>query len=158
MIAYITIGVSASGKTTWAKQLTSKPGWVNINRDDIRFGLIGCEDWSKWNFSKENENKVTEIHVNSIEQAAKAKKNIVVSDTNINFNTRDSIARKLLIMGYSVRFVWFDIPLDEALKRNSARTNPVKPSVIDNQYVQYLKACSWADENGFHRPQYTEVW
>ena len=33
----MTVGVSASGKTTWAKE---QKHCVNINRDDIRFNIV----------------------------------------------------------------------------------------------------------------------
>ena len=42
MKAILTIGVSASGKTTWAEQFVKEnEWWVNINRDDIRFTILG---------------------------------------------------------------------------------------------------------------------
>lgn len=38
----ITVGVSASGKTTWVKSLNEVEffNMININKDDIRFNII----------------------------------------------------------------------------------------------------------------------
>lgn len=47
MKAILTIGVSASGKTTWAEthvrdmNAFGNDDWVNICRDDIRWRMIG---------------------------------------------------------------------------------------------------------------------
>ena len=47
----MTVGISASGKTTWAE--TQKHCMVNINRDDIRFNIVQPgSDWSTYKFSE----------------------------------------------------------------------------------------------------------
>ena len=52
MKAIVTVGVSASGKTTFAESFLqegdNRTSWVNINRDDIRWELLGVKDWGKW--------------------------------------------------------------------------------------------------------------
>ncbi len=143
MIAFVTVGISASGKTTWAeKVVASYPGnWVNINRDDIRFSIIGVRDWSKWSFSKENERQVTDIQESMINNAQLTRRNMIISDTNINDNTRSKLCVKLFDLGYEVHLVWFDIDLREAILRDSKRTNPVKPRVINEQYIRYQELC-----------------
>ena len=35
--AIITVGISASGKSTHAWKIAEQTGWVEINRDNIRF-------------------------------------------------------------------------------------------------------------------------
>lgn len=52
--AILTVGISSSGKTTWAEKFVfENPSWVNINRDDVRFTLFtnGVRDWGKYKFS-----------------------------------------------------------------------------------------------------------
>lgn len=143
MIAFITVGISASGKTTWAeKVVASYPGnWVNINRDDIRFGIIGVRDWTKWSFTKENEKKVTNIQSQMMNNALVSGRNIIISDTNINDKVRNKLVTHLYDMGYEVHLVWFDIELREAILRDSKRTNPVKPRIINEQYLRYQDLC-----------------
>lgn len=153
MIAYLTVGISASGKTTWAeKMVASDPdNWVNINRDSIRFQIIGVEDWSKWKFTKENENTVTERQLDMMQQAASDGKNVIISDTNINQKTVRHLTNTLKSLGYTVSLVWFDIELREAILRDSQRTNPVKPRIINDQYERYVTVCQEYEASGLSR-------
>ena len=59
MKAIVTVGISASGKSTWAKQ---QVGYMNINRDDIRFNTV-CPggNWNTYKFNKKNEQRVEEL-------------------------------------------------------------------------------------------------
>ena len=41
MKATITVGISASGKTTWAKAHAQATGAIISNRDDLRFSNVG---------------------------------------------------------------------------------------------------------------------
>ncbi|CAL9992741.1 polynucleotide kinase [Vibrio phage D484] len=45
MKVIVTVGVPASGKTTWAEQFCAKTGAVNVNRDDARQELFGPFKW-----------------------------------------------------------------------------------------------------------------
>lgn len=59
----ITVGVSGSGKSTFAKELKeANPEYIEINRDSFRFDLFtnGVEDWSKYKFTKDREKEVTQ--------------------------------------------------------------------------------------------------
>jgi len=41
----VLVGVSGSGKTTWAtKFINENPKWVRVSRDDIRRQLVGTLD------------------------------------------------------------------------------------------------------------------
>ena len=58
----LTVGISASGKTTWAE--TQKHCMVNINRDNIRFNIVQPgSDWKTYKHNKKNEKRVTEIEL-----------------------------------------------------------------------------------------------
>ena len=50
MQAIVTVGVSGSGKSTFAKEVeeNSNGEWVDINRDDVRFDTFcgGVRDWN----------------------------------------------------------------------------------------------------------------
>ncbi len=59
--AIITVGISASGKTTFAKSLVEQ-GWVDCNRDWIRFNVVAPgTDWSTYKFTNKHERDVTQI-------------------------------------------------------------------------------------------------
>lgn len=148
--AIITIGVSASGKTTWAEKFvdlcnscssesdpSAYPTWVNINRDDIRWSLIGVRDWSKWNWKREKE--VSYIHASLIEQAANNGCNIVVSDTNLNPKFRNALIERLQSFGYTVEIKEFSVSFEEACARDTRRPNGVGYSVIAKQMEQWVE-------------------
>lgn len=151
MHAYITVGVSGSGKTTFANSLK---GYEIISRDDIRAKLVlektgvPMTSWKQWNFK--NEGEVTEIQTQMISDAAAAGKNIVIADTNLNMERAEILQKKLEGLGYSVEYRFFhgvfayqDISLDECLKRDAARPMSVGFHVIHKQWRQMID--SWGD-------------
>lgn len=140
--AILTVGISSSGKTTWAEKFVSEnPSWVNINRDDVRFTLFsdGVRDWGKYKFSKGNENRVTEVCNQKIYDAAAELKDIIVSDTNLNSNTRNRLVNMLSDLGYDVSFKVFDISFEQACKRNNQRQGGISQTTLYTQYQNYLK-------------------
>lgn len=147
MKAILTIGVSASGKTTWAEQFVKdNVGWFNINRDDIRFSILGERDWFKWNWK--NEKRVTEVQEQLIFDAFVEKKNVIISDTNLNKKFREQMVKKLEEKGYDVTFKMFPISFEEAVKRDNMRSNGVGYSVIAKQMEQ------WEAEFGEEKVEY----
>lgn len=135
--AIITVGCSASGKTTFAESLH---GFVNICRDDIRSEVIGSPvQWRSYKFKRENEKRVTEIQKERIEQAIQNKQSIVISDTNLNYKTRNRLKALFNKTDYQVDEKIFDVPLEELWKRDTHRANGVGHSVIYKQYQQFLK-------------------
>lgn len=140
--AILTVGISSSGKTTWAEKFVSEnPSWVNINRDDVRFTLFsdGVRDWGKYKFSKGNENRVTEVCNQKIYDAAAELKDIIISDTNLNSNTRNRLVNILSDLGYEVSFKVFNISFEEACKRNNSRGGGISQTILYTQYQNYLK-------------------
>lgn len=148
MKAILTVGVSASGKTTWAEQFVKEnDGWVNINRDDIRFAILGERDWSKWNWK--NEKRVTGVQEQLIFDAVMEEKDIIISDTNLNKKFREQMIQKLEEKGYNVTLKMFPVSFEEAVKRDTQRANGVGYSVIAKQYEQ------WEEQFGENKHQYT---
>lgn len=140
MKAILTVGVSASGKTTWVEEFVSKnKGWVNINRDDIRFDHFcnGERNWDKYKWK--NEKRVSEIVNTDIETFASMKTNIIISDTNLNLKYRNILIDKLEGLGYDVELKDFPITLEEAWKRDARRANGVGHAVIYKQWQQWLE-------------------
>lgn len=146
MKAIITIGISASGKSTWADEFISdreREGefWKKIERDCIRRSILiqkGIShelDWSKWNWKWENQ--VTGIHRSMIEQAANVRQSIVISDTNLNPKHLQSLIFFLRDFGYEISFREFHVTWDEAVRRDTARKNGVGISVITKQWEQF---------------------
>lgn len=150
MKAIITVGVSASGKTTWAEDFVNSqnsfssesdqedfPRWFNVNRDDIRFSILGVRDWKKWNWKKEG--LVTTIQENMLKECADKGWNVVISDTNLNEQFREQLISKLEQLGYEVEIKVFPTSFEEAVARDNLRANGVGYSVIAKQMEQWRK-------------------
>lgn len=138
--AIICIGISASGKTTFAKTLDNS--WVNVNRDDLRFSLTNATDWGNYKFKKATETMITNIQKTIIRNAHSEGKNVVISDTNLNPKYRESLVDFLTTLGYVIERKYFYISLEEAWKRDSLRKNGVGHSVIYKQYQKFKKETS----------------
>ena len=139
MKAIITQGISGSGKSTWASNLCRKDGnYVNVNRDDIRFGMYGLRCWDDYSFNRNKENFVTQASYKLLEAASEANKNVVVSDTNLSEKTCQKLIQKLTELGYDkISFEKFYVDFDEAVRRDNARANGVGERVIWKQYLKF---------------------
>lgn len=110
----ITIGVPASGKTTWARQRAlMDENTTIVCRDDIRLAM-GMR-------TGVDENKVTRIHRAQIEAALLEGMDVIVADTNINKVFRNRLIKFAHEHGADVELVPFKISLDEAILRDSQR-------------------------------------
>ena len=157
MKAIITIGISASGKSTHAREwVTAGTKYLGdtkssgapiynftrteINRDNFRKQLMIADgrffSWAKWNWKREKE---VDVLVNSaIVSASEAGKDIICSDTNLSESRRAALITKLEGLGYEVEIKEFPITLEEAWKRDAAREDGVGHSVIAEQYEKWL--------------------
>ncbi len=136
MKGVITVGISASGKTYWASQQEA----IDINRDWIRFNVIAPgSDWGTYKFNKAKENEVTKIQEQMVMDAHSKGQDVIISDTNINANTRNKWAALLTELGYEVETKEFPIALEQAYKRDSLRANGVGQNVIYSQYQKWLE-------------------
>lgn len=142
MKCIICVGPPNCGKTTFAKSLE---GYVDINRDYIRFTEIvdnkGIVDWSLYKFTKAREKKVSDIVAQEIQLCYLFKRNIIISDTNLNEGRRNNLIKFLESLGYEVEIKddW-DIPHFETLvKRNENRQGGVATSVLWNMWVRWLE-------------------
>lgn len=143
MKAIITVGISGSGKTTWAEEKCRKDkNWVNINRDNIRFMLTGAgaNGWNGYKFNKSIEAMVTSIQDDVLSAARAEGKNVIISDTNLNPHYRLGLVEGLKhSLGCEVEIKEFPIDLMEAIKRDRFRGNfSVGRDVIFKQWQQWL--------------------
>ena len=82
---YITVGISASGKSSWAKETAELENCVVIERDQIRFNkVLPGSNWSTYKFTKKREELVSEIADNMFNDAVENGQNVIISDTNDN--------------------------------------------------------------------------
>lgn len=151
-----TIGISASGKTTWAYEQFDRaaPGTMAIVcRDDIRHSIaeFRCQDkgytrkkattnlWKVWNWKWEKD--VTEQWWDMFDHFAKDEKcqTIICADTNLNRGRLDMMKQEIT-KSYGItdfEEIMFDISIEEAWKRDAARPDGVGHDVIMKQWLQY---------------------
>lgn len=152
MKAILTIGISASGKSTWAAQYVEEKKhqnehWLVINQDEIRLVLIKqqkgdmideAKELKAWDYDPQgdSENQVKQ-HWDKLIMAAIDKKydGIIISDTNLDGGVKK--IEKLVNMGIErndISTQLFAITLEEALERDNNRKFSVGQAVLNMQY------------------------
>lgn len=146
MKAIVSIGISASGKTTDAeKWLNDAPGSREIlSRDDIRRKILREREgdastqsgnlWARWKFTRQSEAEVTAIYNDELEQIAKCRNDVYCADTNLVARHRYELIKRLESLGYEVEVREFPISLEDAWKRDEKRVDTVGRDVIYKQY------------------------
>ena len=137
----ICVGISASGKSTFARELCDNDeSFVEINRDFVRFSIV-CPGatWATYKFTRKREQEVTEICNMMVMDAVSKGKNIIISDTNLNPKTLASWKRIAEDIGYDVEVKEFPISFEEAVKRDNLRPNGVGQDVIYKQWLKWLE-------------------
>ena len=148
--AFVVSGVSASGKSTWAREFVEKnPTFVIIERDAIRADILAARNltqpgdgvvWAKWKWKWEKD--VTALADEMLEAAAIDEDitGVILSDTNLNADRRAALVQKLSAQGFDVEEKFFDVTWSEAVKRDNARKNGVGVSVLADQFAKLHKS------------------
>ena len=137
--ATITIGISASGKTTWAEEEAKKINAKIICRDDIRRALFKFGKWSDYKFTKAKEKRVSEVVRQLIFDCSITGQSIIIADTNLNPGHLANLKDTLQELGFKIETEFFPIDYEEAVKRDLGRIYSVGSQVIYRQYKQWLK-------------------
>lgn len=127
----MTLGIPASGKTTWAKEEAEKLGIVRVNKDDIRDELHD----GVW--SKSNEKEVVETQECLIREMLDKGHDVIVGNTNFGWEDR----LRALADEYGADFEIKDftnVPLHLCLERNAHRDKKVPNRVIKDMYYKYV--------------------
>lgn len=132
-------GLPGSGKSTYAKNLLKEnPNmYKRINRDDLR-AMFDNGHWSKG-----NEKFVKQVRDMLIIKALEDGKHVVVDDTNLS-KTNETRIRQLVQEfnkehndNVQVEVREMDTPLEECIRRDALRPNPVGASRIREMYRQF---------------------
>lgn len=140
MQAVITAGPPGSGKSTWAKEFMAErtaqgEKWHELNRDNVRFGLIRPGgDWKTWKWS--DEPKVTAFIDENMKKGAELGYSVVISDTNTNPKYLNHLKDQLHGLGYSVTLKYFDTPYETCVKRDAGRPLGVGAFVIGEHHFR----------------------
>lgn len=125
-------GLPASGKSTYAKELVTKQGYKRVNKDSLREMVDG----GKWTNVKEyfigrTERRIAEYFLNE-------NFDVVVDDTNFGLNEMKwkSISEKC---NAEFQIKDFDTPVQECVRRNLLRGEPVPTDAIWKMYRQHIQ-------------------
>lgn len=131
-------GIQGSGKTTWAKQwvLEDPEHRVRFNNDDIR-NMLG----KYWVPSRES--LVSKMRSGFLIRAVDFGYDIVIDNMNLNPN-EVSFYEEFIDSNnrgggtqYELEFKDFFTPLQDCIKRDSKRPNPIGEEVIRKTYERY---------------------
>lgn len=137
----LTVGVSGSGKSTWAASQVRKSGGktIQLNRDDVRFSLFCVDTWAQYHFTAQREGLVSKIIEAAARRAVDNKQNIIVSDTNLNPATRQKWADFAKEHGYEFELHYMPCTWDELIARNTVRGARALPEkVLKKQYSEFM--------------------
>jgi predicted kinase len=130
-------GIPGSGKSTWAREFVSRCSWFKrISRDDLRQMLDGGK------YSAHNEKFIKQVRNRLIRECLRDGWSVIVDDTNL----KDRDIREIRMCAFidfeavPVRIMDFDTPLEECIRRDRQRMNPVGAERIREMYVEYLQA------------------
>lgn len=125
-------GLQASGKSTAAKKLLKEEPnkWKRINRDLLREMM----DDSVW--SPTNEKLIIKTRDFIISESLRKGLNVIVDDTNLNAVNFTDICKLVSTLNLDVTVMEknFPIDLEEAIKRDAVRLNPVGEKVIRSTF------------------------
>lgn len=135
----LTRGIQGSGKSTWAKVWVNEDpeNRVRINNDDIR-NMLG----PYW--ITDREPLVSDIKLRMAEEAMNRGYDIVID--NMNLNPKEVKYWKNVVgtqngdpdgYEYEIEFKDFFIPLEECIRRDAARPNPIGEKVIRETWKRY---------------------
>jgi predicted kinase len=135
----LTRGISGSGKSTYAKKWVSESPEtrIRINNDDIR-NMLGVY----WVPSREN--VVSHIKEESAKCAMSLGYDIIVDNMNLNpkeVNYWEAIVKEHNesnnCNNYTIEFKDFFLGVEECIRRDSLRPNPIGEQVIKSQWKKY---------------------
>lgn len=138
----LTVGLPASGKTTWTyEQIKKSNGNIkNVNRDDLREMIHG-----KLNFSREREKTITAVQEKAVDTFVAQGYDVIISDTNLNKGVQarwlEYAANKDLDIVFEKSFC--DVSHGECIRRDKRREHRgerfVGQNVIMGMYNKYKK-------------------
>lgn len=155
MFVELTIGATSSGKSTYAHQRVreSKGTVVNVNRDDIRRTLFQINSWKQYTFSSDREALVTAVQRQMAISALTQGKSVIVSDTNLKPEFRETWVQLAKEHGAEYKETWFPVALEELKERNAKRGGwSVHADVVERMFNQFHEQYSEAELVNIIRP------
>lgn len=140
----ILIGISGSGKSTFAKQFVQdNPTYLRLNRDDLRRSIapVPLGEFWKWDDKRKNrfERLVSELEKSALLSALESGWNVVMDNTHLRQRYINEILKLTDKQATTknpieVSFQLFDVLLNTAIERDQTRPDVVGEAVIREQH------------------------
>lgn len=130
-----TVGLPASGKSTWAaEQAAADDNIVVVTKDDLRVELHGPKSWTP-----KRERATVQLQRERIRQAVADGHDVIVADTNLNPSTLESVRRLAgeLFATFSVQD-FTDVSLATCIERDNIRAGGVGERVIRTMHAKFI--------------------
>lgn len=127
-------GLPASGKSTLALEMVREEKVKRVSKDALRAMLHGGE------YSLETEVFVLDVRNAIVELALRKGFDVVIDDTNLNPAHQEQLRFLADSLGAQFNVIEINTPLDECIRRDKERFNPVGEAVIRGMYEKYLTA------------------
>jgi len=132
----LTQGIQGSGKSTFAKKWASEDPEhrVRLNYDDLR-NMMG----TYWVPSREG--MLKDIEEAFLKKAVLKGYDIIIDNMNLNPKTIEKYENWAKEFGYNLEKILFDTPVEECIRRDKMRPNPIGEVVIKrtwNTYRNYI--------------------
>ena len=129
-----TLGLIASGKTTWSKeQQTKDPSIVRVNKDELRAMMHDSRH------NKSNESQVIRIETAIIEDALKQGRTVIVDNTHGHPSHQERFEKLAKEYNSALEIKEFDTPLATCIERDSKREKPIGKQAIMKMYNQFFR-------------------
>ncbi len=149
---YVMIGLPGSGKSTFAQKLVDD-GYADVivSRDTIREELGYCESGEKVVLSKGKENEVTKVFNETILDATKKGKRIIIDNLNLKAEYRNGY--KSLLSNYDVNWIYYYVEA-ENLSVNMARR---KSQISESVFNEMISKLEWPTSNEYTNGNFTII-
>lgn len=125
----LTHGLPASGKSSWADNLVDNHAnnFVKLERSMFTQG----EYHPTRQYSKKTERAISLSMMRDALEHIRHGKTVIIADNNLNKKTLNHLTRKAFEHNVSIGQKYFDIPAEEAVRRNAARPEAERNGVED---------------------------
>ncbi len=138
---WIMCGPPGAGKSTFLEHFfVDKSNTRIISRDKIRFNILNKHPNCQY---FDQERKVFKQFIRQIEYALSKSDNVAADATHLNMKSRNKLLNALCstLLGYraNINCIYFDVPIEVALERNSKREglSLVPEGAIRSMYNSY---------------------
>lgn len=143
-------GVPGCGKTTWAKEfIKARPWYKRVGRDILR------QMFDFGEYDSDNEKFIRHMRKKIIRECLGEGHSVISDDTNLKErdirDIKDAAEVYSHVIGVRrfvavpIRIVEFDTPLEECIRRDAERTQPVGADRITEMYNKYYRVVSKED-------------